>query len=305
MPGGNNPLILAVDSGGSYVKYALCRSDGTPEPGSFGSLPVDSSADAQTILSVFSSIHARATAYAESLSSSIIAVGVSIPGPFDFVEGRSLMKHKYASIFGIPLRPYFSGGTDLPVSFEQDAVAFLLGEQGAGAAQGYSDVAACTLGTGLGYACMSGDRVLRNDLGSPHLGLYKVPLRGGVTEDYVSAHAIAARWSAVCGPDQAGISVKEIGALAEAGNEAAAAVYADTGRYLGEALLPEFRMQGTECLVLGGQIARSFDLMAPSLARTLAECSRLKRICRADHIDHAALIGAALKATRTTKGDER
>ncbi|MFA6505530.1 MAG: ROK family protein [Treponemataceae bacterium] len=298
MPSGNEPLILAVDSGGSFVKYALCRPDGRPEPGSLGSLPVDSGSAADPILSVFASVFARASSYADSISGSIIAVGVSTPGPFDFEGGRSLMRHKFASIFGLSLRPYFAGGTDLPVVFEQDAVAFLLGEQGVGAAQGFSNVAACTLGTGLGYACMRRGQVLRNELGSPHLGLYKVPLREGVAEDYVSGRGIVKRWRAVCGPDQADLSVKEIGALAEAGNEVAAAVYADTGRYLGEALFTEVTMRETECLVLGGQISRSFDLMGPSLGQALSGCPSLKKICRAEHIDYAALIGAALKAAK-------
>lgn len=296
MAAGLEPLVLAVDAGGSYTKFALCRLDGLPVEGSFGSLPMDSAAGADAILSVFEEVASRALSVARSLNGRIAATGVCFPGPFDFAGGKSLLRHKYASIYGLPLRPVFSGGEDIPVVFEQDAIAFLLGEAGAGSGRGFSDLGACTLGTGLGYACMSRGKVLRNELGSPHVGLYKAPLRGGLAEDFVSARSIVARWRRICRPQEASMGASEIGGLADSGDERAKGVLADMGSCLGEVILEEARSRRLECLVLGGQVSRSFEHFAPALRESLGECPSLRAIRQAERIDDAALVGVAIEA---------
>ena len=74
---------LLLDVGGTFIKC----SDGR-------SIPVDSAGSREEIVSAIR----EAVWDAEDLASN--GVRVAIPGPFAYSDGRFLMKHKYAAVYG-------------------------------------------------------------------------------------------------------------------------------------------------------------------------------------------------------------
>jgi glucokinase len=64
------------------------------------------------------------------------------------------------------------------------------------------------------------------------------------------------------------------------------------GADLAEFLTPPLEAFEPTCLVVGGSIARAWDLLGPGLARSLAKQRQLA-VTRAANIDDAALLGAA------------
>lgn len=86
--------ILAIDAGGTSIKYTLLRFSDLAvqmEP-RFFAVPVPGTRD--ELLSVFEAVFRDADLCAREQGSEIICLALSVPGPFDCTAGISLMKHK-------------------------------------------------------------------------------------------------------------------------------------------------------------------------------------------------------------------
>ena len=167
------------------------------------------------------------------------------------------MTEKFGALYGLCL-PELLGRKD--IRFIQDATAFLCGEMLRGKAGKFRRVGAITLGTGIGsVAAIDGKPLLNEELRpAAQYSLWKRPFRNGVVEDFISTKGILARYP------EAG-SVKEIGSLAESGDERAIDVWKTVGEDLAEVLDSWISELSLEYVVVGGQIARSFRFFAGPL----------------------------------------
>ena len=214
------------------------------------------------------------------------AVAVAIPGPFDYASGTFLMKHKFAAVYGERFQDlcYPAGGVKPVFRYMHDVNAMLAGEMAAGAGKGYARVALVTLGTGLGFSMSIDGQILENNLGSPAVSLYNLPYRDGILEDYASKRGFLRGYE--------GITVKELAAMALSGDAAAIARFREIGSILAEAIAPVLSEYDAECLLLGGQISRSFSLFGPSLEAGLnGKVAGLRHIGPVSDIDNATFNG--------------
>lgn len=171
------------------------------------------------------------------------------------------------------------------VSFLNDAEAFLLGEWWAGAARGHSRVIGITLGTGLGSAFLDRGGIVDSGPEVPPEGsLHLVPFRGAPVEDLISRRGILAAYGA-----SAGVDVRQIADRARDGEERAQQTFAFVATALAEFLGPWVAAFAPGCVVVGGSIARSWDLLETQLAEGLPGVD----VVAAARIDEAALLGAA------------
>jgi glucokinase len=211
-------------------------------------------------------------------------LGLAVPGPFDYARGVSRIAHKLEGLYGVDLRAELCEALHLEaenVRFVNDADAFLLGEWWAGAARGHARAVGITLGTGLGSAFIEDGRIVSRDV-----ELYELSFRGAPVEDTISSRALLARYGGRC-------EVEDVAARAEAGEDAALRAFDELGQALGDFLLPSLQAFEPGCLVVGGSIARSWDLFRPALLAELREVRRLETVTVAEHLDDAALLGAA------------
>ena len=96
------------------------------------------------------------------------------------------------------------------------------------------------------------------------------------------------------GRDEA-LDLEQIARRAIEGQDAAAAgMYGEFGGQLGEIAAPILDRFMAECLVLGGQVSRSYGLFADTFREKLSGIKSLKLITPAKDMDMAALIGAAI-----------
>jgi glucokinase len=72
--------------------------------------------------------------------------------------------------------------------------------------------------------------------------------------------------------------------------------FAEVMAGLGEFLAPWLRRFGASGLVVGGSIARAWDLIGPALRPALAGLPALEVVAPAANLDDAALLGAAAHA---------
>lgn len=277
-----NKTILSLDVGGTFVKYGMFHEEKGLDEASVGQFPIDEAAPAQEIvraLGAFLKAHPADR------------VSVSIPGPMDYDHGTSFMKHKFVSLYGVPLdealAPFLGGA---PITFLHDGTSFLLGEMYDGNAAQYSRPAGVMLGTGLGFITGEAGHVNLNERNTPAFPLWNQPYREGIAENYVSSKAMRDHYTSRTGQT---IDVKAISEAARAGDADAQAVFEENGRRLGEMLRAKWETLRFDGVVIGGQIARSLDLMASPLRETLPVPVQAAR-----HLSDAALRGAAFYALR-------
>jgi glucokinase len=222
--------------------------------------------------------------------------GIAAPGPFDYDSGVCLVAHKLPGLYGINLRRELAlavGLTGRAVSFLNDAEAFLLGEWWAGAASGHTRALGITLGTGLGSAFLEEGRFVRSGPRVPADGaLYTLAFRGRPVEQTISRAALLARYGA--DPD-GGPDIEQIAERARAGEARARRVFEEVAADLAEFLAAPLEAFGPTCLVVGGSIARAWDLLEPTLVLALA-ADRSLSVARAVNIEDAPLLGAARHA---------
>lgn len=291
--------VLAIDAGGTYFKSSIIDSEGSVVAGSLSKVPVNSQGDRESIFSAYGKILGDAWELSGKAGFKISGIGVSTPGPFDYEGCRSLMTHKFQSIYKVDLRDLFISRYgmpgSIPVKFLHDVHAFLLGEYWKGNAKGFVRAAAVTIGTGVGFGAIANGRLLHNGMGGPYISIFGKPCKEGILEDYVSGRGIIREYCRMSGLSKdCGIDAREIGRRAE-GNEDTNAVkaYRQVGVLLGECLkeiLIELEVEG---LVLGGQISRSFAVIEEGLKESLQDVRSLKKITSARYFDEASLIGAA------------
>lgn len=296
MVSSGNSCRLLLDVGGTFLKAVAADGFGELLPASEFSVPMPSDGTRCEIVDALTAAVVRGAAFAASRGLALAGIGVAFPGPFDYAAGVPRMTHKFRSIYGVSLAEVLHGlpevGPDMPVSFMHDVNAVLAGELACGNACGYADAAVVTLGTGLGFAHCRGGEIRCSPLGSPLLPIYNRPYRDGIVEDWVSKRGFMRVYGEVTGrTPEATLTVADLGRMAGAGDAAARETFARVGAILAASLrelLPELR---TECLLLGGQISRSFVHLEPALREGLQGLPELRRIAPVAHIGAAAFYG--------------
>ena len=199
---------------------------------------------------------------------------VALPGPFDYDAGHGSFAgvDKFASLSGVDLRASFAEALGTPpssVRFVNDAVAYAVGEWSAGAGSTAERLLCLTLGTGVGSAFLADGRPVSDGDDVPRDGdVHTLAIDGRPLEESVSTPALRARFEARTGHDR---TVEEICALARDGDAAAAEVVTTAFAALGRAVGPWARRFGAETVVVGGGVARSWDVVGPPLARGLRD----------------------------------
>jgi glucokinase len=279
--------VLAYDVGGSHISAALC-SKADLSLGAVVKAPLPEEQSAAAFFEVLTQLASRAGAESKNTA----GAGFAMPGPFDYAEGISWMKHKMPYLYGVNLRKALAdrmhwSGTQ--VRFLNDAAAYLLGEVGAGAGCGVSRVAGFTLGTGIGSGFAVNGHLVTEGPGVPPGGeIWNVPFEGGIVEDLVSTRAIRKAYRARTG------TVKEVAEIAAgaANDSAAILIFAEFGRNLGRVLRILLREFAPEVVVLGGGIVGAAPLFVPAAQHELEGIALELRIALLG--DRAPLVGAAV-----------
>lgn len=261
------PRKLSLDVGGTFIKC----SDGRK-------VPVNSDGNRDEISAAFR----EAVGPVEGLE----AVGVCIPGPFDYRVGVFRMKHKYAAVYGLSFRELAGIPETVRMHFIHDVNAPLQGLLSLRPELRQGRVALVTLGTGLGFSYAIDGVIQMNENLGPALSLYNRPFRDGVLEDYVSRRGLLKAYGKPLEGD-----VKEMSDRARAGEEEALAAFRGAGAAFAEGAGDLLRELGIHTVYFGGQIAKSFDLMRPGAEPLLEGIELLV----AEDFEQAALRGAAFE----------
>lgn len=266
--------FLGIDVGGSHITLDLVDA-GTFEVFAAGTVRehLDTHVNPTAVLDVFE--RAIRACAAKVGPAAVKGVGLAIPGPFTYEEGICRItpfQNKYEQMFGVNFRQYLSNALDSsakPVVFNNDAACFALGEYFRGGAQGFKRPVVVTLGTGFGASFLKEGRPqTRGDDVPPDGELWHVPYKTGIADDFFSTRWLVGEWQRLTGQTIAG--GKEIAHAALKGDATAKKIYRTFGENLAEFVAPWLAKFEADAFVIGGNIARDWDLYVPALEAGLA-----------------------------------
>ena len=286
-------LVPVLEVGGTHVSAAAV-DDATWQVMQARRFDVDGAGTADAIVQTF--VDAAASLNVPTG----VVWGVAMPDPFDYEHGIATFRDvgKFESLYGVDigaaLRERIPQAPS-DVVFLNDADAFVLGEWTLGAAEGHRRCVGVTLGTGLGTGWIVDGHVTTSEPGVPELGRARtLTVDGTGLEEIVSTRGVRRAFVARGGdPD---LNVAAITDLGRAGDPVALDAIDYVFDALGRGLGPSLRAFGAEVVVVGGSIARSWDLMEPAFRRGLAWAAA-PPVRLAAHPDDAPMRGAARAVT--------
>jgi glucokinase len=267
-----------VDIGGTKIRAAVVTSGGEV----LASATAPTPSGGKAMLDVAAELVGRATT---SAGVRVAAVGVGAAGVVDPGTGEVLAaSDTFARWVGTNVRTGLGSRTGLPVVVANDVDSFLVGEATWGAVRGVGSAAGIALGTGVGGALWLDGALYRGAGAAGEIG--HMPGFGdarctcgqrGHLETLASGRSVERRYAelggaaGVGGVGAAGVGATEIESRARAGDPTAVRVLADAGRAVGSAVLVLAALLDVGHVVVGGGLARAWDLLEPALLARLGD----------------------------------
>ncbi|MBP7460707.1 MAG: ROK family protein [Candidatus Delongbacteria bacterium] len=207
-------------------------------------------------------------------------IGIGAPGLLNPETGQLLNVVNIPQLNSIYLAPDLGQRFGIPTWLDNDVNAMALGEMFYGAGKGYKDCIALTLGTGVGGGLIFDGKLYRGacftagEIG--HLSINSDGLlcpcgNYGCIERYIGRDGIISRFKYYLSKEIPStihqftednqITPKAIAKAAEAGDALSREVLAETGKYLGIALVTLTNVLNPEVFIIGGGIANAGDLI--------------------------------------------
>ncbi|MGF0116356.1 ROK family protein [Promicromonospora sp. Marseille-Q5078] len=256
------PLVVALDVGGTDIKAVLAGRDGVRERRTVPTR-ADKGPDAavRSVLDVVADLRAAAPGDGE-----VVAVGLAVPGAVDDARGLVLQAENLGWT-DLPVRDLVASATGLPVGFGHDVRAGALAEWRSGASRGAADHAYLSVGTGIAAALVlrgqhyaGGGYAGEVGHGGPQRGAPCACGGRGCPETDASAAGIARHYR-----ERTGASVTDVRGSAEvlrrakAGDEVARQVWDHGVERLGGIVADLVRVLALPLVVVGGGLVRAGD----------------------------------------------
>lgn len=310
--------FIGLDLGGTFLKYALGKGDGTILRS--GKLPSNGSQSADAIFSVMFQAITELLEAAEKEGVEVAAIGVGSPGAIDFTTGRVLGNTPNLPAWtNADIRGRLQEKFAIPVYADNDANIAILAEARFGAAKGCPNVVGLTLGTGIGGGVVIDDRLFRGaGFSGAELGHMTInfdgPLCGcgsvGCVEAYASAPAMVKNYreklSARHMPVPERLNTELIFANARSGEEEARQTIDEVCFYLGVAIGNIINIFNPEIVVIGGGVADAGDEFIARIwqnvdGHVLTAAQDGARLVRAELGNSAGVVGAIALAADSYK----
>jgi len=266
--------FIALDVGGTSISAAVVSDDGKFLTDAKNYLAY-SNTDAETVLNNLTEIINEQYENANKLRLTVCGVGLAFPGPFDYINGVSLMRGlgKFDSIYGLnlkqELRKRLNFVTD--IRFCNDADLYTIGECTFGKGKPYNRCMCVCIGTGIGSGFFADGKLLKSGHGVPENGwIYNTPYSDGIADGYLSGSWL--NRTVRNDPHLKGINdAKGLSEAARAGNAHAQKIFDEFGQMLCDVLVPYAVGFNADCLILGGNVSRSSELFDSALKKLLSE----------------------------------
>ena len=290
--------FITLDIGGTSIKSAIVKSDGTFDKNSYKLTYIDSTKNKDYIVQKFIEPIKEKINFLSKFNKNLDGIAISICGPFDYKNGISLIKNldKYESIYKLNIKKIIqeklSLSSDIPLIFDIDSWCFGRGETCFNDYNNYKKIIVFTVGTGLGSCFIDNKKVIGEGVGVPWLGwISGQKYKSGILNDYVSGVYMQKKYFE---NTKEGIDIKTMADRARNNDTTAKLIFSEMGSRLGDFLKENFIEEfKTECIIFGGQISFSSELFIDEIKIKLKDKINLQNIVQAKDIELSALRGAA------------
>jgi glucokinase len=304
-------VVVALDVGGTGMKCALVRADGTTVHAERHATEAARGSEAVvgTILDVAEGLAGKARA--DGLTP--VACGVAVPGVVDEARGVAVWSAN-VGFRDVPLRDLARERLGLPTALGHDVRAGGLAEARLGAGRDAGHVLFVAIGTGIAAAhVVDGSAAVGAHGAAGEIGHILVRPDGprcgcgrpGCLEAVASASAISRRYAELSGTPA---TAAEVADRAAAGEPLADRVWREAVEALADGLATGQALFDVATIVIGGGLAqagpRLFDPLGVALRERLT-FHREPRLVGAALGDEAGCLGAALLALDTLAKERR
>lgn len=284
---GAHSLLLGIDIGGTKTAAGVVTREGRAR--SFHVEPTPQNADAEALLAFVVRVAERACG---GYRDQVEAVGVGCGGPMVYPDG--IVSPLFIPAWqAFPLRSRLANAFGLPVTLDNDANAFALGEALFGAGRGARYLLGIVVSTGVGGGIVADGRVFHGATGNAgHIGHTIVAAEGprcscgavGCLTAFASGTGLVARArAAIAGGESTALANLADKALTgQAIAEAAARSDACAGRLMREAGIALARgiadaanILDLERVILGGGLTQSGETLLAPLREEFRERAHL------------------------------
>jgi glucokinase len=283
---------VGLDVGGTTMKAALVDDAGRAGPSV--NLPTEAHKGQEHGLATMCEAIRRAAAAAGKTMADVAGIGVATPGTMDIVAGIILDPPNLRPWQNVPVRQFIQDTFGIPTAFQNDANAAAYGEYWAGAGKSLKSMVLFTLGTGVGGGIIVDGKVLegRHSHGG-EVGHMKIAMadarrcgcgRLGCLEAYASATAVVARarealraspkGSRLAGLLNVGeeeLSARAVFIAADAGDELARQIVADTAYYLAVGAMNMMHIIDPDAVVFAGGMTAAGEPFLELIRRHVRE----------------------------------
>ena len=308
--------VISLDIGGTNLRMAVVTKDGAVISRSQSACRINMGRTA--FLEAVSGEYEKLRKSALRSGVNIAAVGAGVPGLIDRT-GTISSAVNLKPLEDFNLKRWLESLTGLPAVVLNDANAAAIAEKSSGAGRPFSSLLHITLGTGVGSGLILDGRLWTGrDGAAAEFGHITVEPNGhvcqcgnyGCLEQYASATAISefAKKKLDEGVKSTLSLVKidmletaHVAVAAENGDSLALKCFRRAGQYLGIACASAVNLLNPEAIIVGGQVSRSFDLIAPALRREIdARAFHLPaatvKLLKGELGDNAGIMGSAAAA---------
>ncbi len=243
-----SPLHIGVDLGGTNVRAGLIKK------GKIVSLhkqPISSGAEQKIVLEeVYQTI-------AAVLQPGVCGIGIGVPSLVK--DGVVYSVANIPSWRKVPLKKLLEKRFNIPVSVNNDAKCFALGELHFGLGRGRQNLVGLILGTGMGCGVViNGKLFTGSNGGAGEIG--HAPYQADEFEHYCSGRFFQREF---------GLDSAEIQRRADAGDFKAAEMLAAFGDRFADAVMAVLYAYDPEVIVLGGGVSRAYSYFEPRMRERL------------------------------------
>lgn len=202
------------------------------------------------------------------INTDVIAIGIGVPGTVDQLTGVVYDIQNLPAWKKVALKEIIEEKYCVPVSINNDANCFALGEKIFGKGKRYENFIGLSIGTGIGVGIIVNHKLYSGNLcGAGEIGM--LPYKDGIIEDYAGSFFFS---------NTHNITVKELSEKAKKGDKNALDLFEKFGMHVGEAIKTILYMYAPEAIIIGGSISKSYPLFKDSIERSLLSFAYQKQI---------------------------
>jgi glucokinase len=334
-PGGARGPVLALDLGGTQIRTAAVREDGSIAARKATQTPVGHGPQAivEACRDMLLESRAELQRTAPDIERDLVGISISSPGPIDPWRGIIVEPPNLGPEFrDVPIATALETALGLRAYLERDTQIAALGEGAFGAAKGSTNYLYVTVSSGVGGAIVTEGRLLMGPDGTAgELGHIPVDFHGppcgcggiGHLESFASGVAIARagrraigsgsspdleEYARTIGSDD--LDARQIAAAEDAGVETAHEIMEEARRAFAAACVGFVDVFDPDLIVVGGSIAEGQGdrLLGPAREAVANEAfrapARRVRIVPAALGDDVSLVGGLI-LVHARAGDDR